>query len=53
MTERGKKDRLISPNDGGLVDLMVSEEEYQELLERSSRLKSVRISSYVTTAIPL
>lgn len=53
MTERGRMNKLISPNDGGLVDLMVSEEEYQELRERSSRLPSVRISSYVTTAILL
>lgn len=45
MTKRGKKDRLLSPYDGGLVDLMVNEEEYQELFERSSRLKTVRILS--------
>ncbi len=35
---------LISPYAGELIDLMVSEEERQELLERSSRLPSVRIS---------
>ena len=45
MKEKESDNNLISPYAGELIDLMVSEEERQELLERSSRLPSVRISS--------
>jgi len=45
MKEKESNSNLISPYAGELIDLMVSEEERQELLERSSRLQSVRISS--------
>ncbi len=44
MKEKESNSNLISPYAGELIDLMVSEEERQELLERSSRLQSVRIS---------
>ena len=44
MKEKESNSNLISPYAGELIDLMVSEEERQELLERSSRLPSVRIS---------
>ena len=44
MKENESNSNLISPYAGELIDLMVSEEERQELLERSSRLPSVRIS---------
>ena len=45
MKEKESSSNLISPYAGELIDLMVSKEERQELLERSSRLPSVRISS--------
>src|SRR5512143_3688601 len=41
-TQNGK---LISPYGGKLVNLMVSEEERPELIERSKRLPSVQISA--------
>jgi sulfate adenylyltransferase len=44
MKNKESNSNLISPYAGELIDLMVSEEERQELLERSSRLPSVRIS---------
>ena len=44
MKEKESNSKLISPYAGELIDLMVIEEERQELLERSSRLPSVRIS---------
>jgi sulfate adenylyltransferase len=45
MREKESNSILISPYAGELIDLMVSEEERQELLERSNLLPSVRISS--------
>jgi len=45
MRENESNSILISPYAGELIDLMVSEEERQELLERSNLLPSVRISS--------
>ena len=42
MKEKESNSNLISPYAGELIDLMVSEEERQELLERSSRLPKVR-----------
>jgi len=39
-----KKGILVSPYEGELVDLMVSDEEREELLEKSRRLQSVQIS---------
>ena len=43
MTKTNKK--LVSPYGGPLVNLMVSAEERQELLERSNRLPSIQISA--------
>ena len=45
MKEKESNSNLISPYAGESIDLMVSKEERQELLERSSRLPSVRISA--------
>ena len=43
MTKTNKK--LVSPYGGPLVNLMVSAEERQELMERSNRLPSIQISA--------
>ncbi len=43
MTKTNKK--LVSPYGGSLVNLMVSDEERQELMEKSRRLPSVQISA--------
>ncbi|MEJ2265239.1 MAG: bifunctional sulfate adenylyltransferase/adenylylsulfate kinase [Anaerolineales bacterium] len=45
MTDRLKEGKLITPYGGKLVNLVVDEEERQELLERSNRLPSIRISA--------
>lgn len=45
MTEESQNGSLISPYGGKLVNLVVTGDERQELLERSSRLPSVRISA--------
>lgn len=45
MTKQQKKTNLISPYGGELVNLLVSGEERQELVERSKRLPSVQISA--------
>src|SRR5690554_7941190 len=45
MSESVKEAKLITPYGGKLVNLVVEGEERQELLERSSRLPSVQISS--------
>lgn len=44
MSKLKQRADLVSPYGGTLVDLMVSEEEKDELLEKSSRLPSVQIS---------
>lgn len=44
MSELKQRADLVSPYGGTLVDLMVSEEEKDELLEKSSRLPSIQIS---------
>ena len=44
MPEKAKKDILISPYGGGLVDLILEGEERQEWLEKASRLPSIQIS---------
>jgi sulfate adenylyltransferase len=45
MVTKAKNGKLISPYGGSLVDLLVSGEERQEMLERSRRLPSVQISA--------
>jgi sulfate adenylyltransferase len=45
MVEKEKKSILISPYGGKLVNLMVSGEEREELLQKSTRLPSVKISA--------
>jgi sulfate adenylyltransferase len=45
MPEKESKTKLVSPYQGQLVDLMVSDEERQELIERSNRLPSIQISA--------
>jgi len=45
MTEVSENEKLISPYGEELINLVVSNEERQELLERSSRLPSVQISA--------
>jgi sulfate adenylyltransferase len=45
MTDKPKEGKLIAPYGGKLVNLVVEEEERQELLERSNRLPSIRISA--------
>jgi sulfate adenylyltransferase len=45
MVTKAKNGKLISPYGGALVDLIVSGEERQEVLERSRRLPSVQISA--------
>jgi len=45
MSEKQRKANLITPYGGQLVNLVVGNDERQELLERSSRLPSVRISA--------
>jgi len=45
MTKQVKNGKLTAPYGGKLVDLMVSGEERQELLAKSSRLPSVQISA--------
>ena len=44
MSEKIQQAELISPYGGKLVDLVVKGEEYEELLEKSSRLPSIQIS---------
>jgi sulfate adenylyltransferase len=44
MTAKEKHSNLISPYGGNLVNLMVSGDEREELVERSNRLPSVQIS---------
>jgi hypothetical protein len=44
MEEKNHPNQLIAPYGGKLVNLLVSDEERQELLSRSSRLPSVQIS---------
>jgi len=44
MKDTKKTSTLIEPYGGELVNLMVSEDERQELLDRSNRLPSIRIS---------
>jgi hypothetical protein len=44
MSGKSKLAELISPYGGELIDLVVSGEERDELLEKSSRLPSVQIS---------
>jgi len=45
MTDKKKNGNLISPYGGKLVNLLITGEERQELLERSNHLPSVQISS--------
>lgn len=45
MTVEKQNSKLVTPYGGMLVDLMVSGEERQELLEKSSRLPSIKISA--------
>ena len=45
MTDKPKEGKLIAPYCGKLVNLVVDEGERQELLERSNRLPSIRISA--------
>src|SRR5512136_1546609 len=45
MVTKAKNGKLISPYGGTLVNLIVSGEERQEVLERSRRLPSVQISA--------
>ncbi|MFZ5807987.1 MAG: bifunctional sulfate adenylyltransferase/adenylylsulfate kinase [Chloroflexota bacterium] len=45
MVEKEKKSILISPYGGKLVNLMVSGEEREEVLQKSTRLPSVKISA--------
>ncbi|MEJ2305442.1 MAG: hypothetical protein P8Y14_28315, partial [Anaerolineales bacterium] len=45
MTDKPKEGKLIAPYGEKLVNLVVGEEERQELLERSNRLPSIRISA--------
>lgn len=45
MPEQIKDGKLISPYGGSLVNLIVTDEEREELLSRSSRLPSVQISA--------
>ena len=45
MPEKQKKQNLITPYGGNLVDLVVSGEEREELLSRSSHLPSIQISA--------
>ena len=45
MVTKAKNGKLISPYGGTLVDLVVTGEERQEVLERSRRLPSVQISA--------
>ena len=45
MVTKAKNGKLISPYGGTLVDLLVTGEERQEVLERSRRLPSVQISA--------
>ena len=45
MTQKENKSILIPPYGGKLVNLMVSGEERQELLEKATKLPSVQISA--------
>lgn len=45
MTKTNAKTKLITPYGGKLVNLVVSDEERQELMARSTRLPSVKISA--------
>jgi sulfate adenylyltransferase len=45
MTENTKKSKLITPYGGKLINLLVTGDEREELIERSKRLPSVQISA--------
>ncbi|MGD9091713.1 MAG: hypothetical protein PVF74_02615, partial [Anaerolineales bacterium] len=53
MTDQSNNSRLIGPYGEELVNLLVEGEERQELLEKSNRLPSVRISARSLSDIEL